>query len=162
MKVLRAVEIVASSNPRGPRRETQVEQHKTYSRLVPLRLVSVPMLDGAKIQVTGLYHIAFVQKTNQHSDFFTQEIADKVQIGLEKVKQQLKTAGQAAHDENKRNFEEHKQRINNLFGDMEIVVTNLSETLVQCIRGYTAVADAKEGTSWNPKGMRSITVLLCT
>ena len=62
MKVFRAVEIVAGSNPRGARRETQVEQHKTYSRLVPLRLVNVHMLDGAKIQVTGLYHIAFVQK----------------------------------------------------------------------------------------------------
>ena len=102
------------------------------------------------------------KKLNIIMIFVTQEIAGKVVKGLEKVKGQLKIAGQAAHDENKRNFEEHKQRINNLFGDMEIVVTNLSETLVQCIRGITAVADAKEGTSWNPKGMRSITVLLCT
>ena len=65
---------------------------------------------------------------------------------------QLQRSSTTAHEENKRNFEEHEQWISGLFGDMESVVAGLKINLVQCIQSYANVHRADGGPSRKPSG----------
>ena len=76
----------------------------------------------------------------------------KIQTVHDKVQVQLDAAQQQAHDDNKRNFEEHEQQIFGLFGDIESVVAGLKINLVQCIQSFANVHRADGGPSRKPSG----------
>ena len=67
--------------------------------------------------------------------------------GLDEVRSQVDRAERKAHAENKRRFDEHKQRIKELFGDVQTVIAGLSENLVQRINLYgTAYVEGCSGS----------------
>ena len=81
-----------------------------------------------------------------------QELTGKINIGLGQVRTQLQTAVVSAHEENRRNFEEQEQRINDLYGDVYVVVTKLNDTLKETIRAYVDQSERRGDTCSQPKG----------
>ena len=80
-----------------------------------------------------------------------QELIGKINIGLGQVRTQLQTAATSAHEENRRNFEEQEQRINDLYGDVYVVVTKLNDTLKETIRAYVDQIERRGDTCSKPK-----------
>ena len=65
-----------------------------------------------------------------------QELIGKINNDLRQVRSQLQSATNSAHAENKRMFEEQKQRINDLYEDMDVVVSKLNDNLTAMIQEY--------------------------
>ena len=65
-----------------------------------------------------------------------QELIGKINIGLGQVRTQLQNAAASAHEENRRNFEEQEQRINDLYEDVDVVVSKLNDNLTAMIQEY--------------------------
>ena len=81
-----------------------------------------------------------------------QELIGKINIGLGQIRTQLQTAAASAHEENRRNFEEQGQRINDLYGDVDVVVTKLNDTLKETIRAYVDQSERRGDTCSQLKG----------
>ena len=72
--------------------------------------------------------------------------------GIDEVRSQVDRAERTAHAENKRRFDEHEQRIKELFGDVQTVIAGLSENLVQHINLYgTAYVEGCSGEASHHK-----------
>ena len=87
-----------------------------------------------------------------------QELTGKINIGLGQVRTQLQTAVVSAHEENRRNFEEQEQRINDLYGDVDVVVGKLNAHLEETIRAYVDQTERRGDTCSKPKGTDSSSV----
>ncbi|RLN41071.1 hypothetical protein C2845_PM01G15500 [Panicum miliaceum] len=79
-------------------------------------------------------------------------LLSKIKKGLHQVTGQLVSAARTAHEDNKRNYEEQEKRIDNLYGDMQAVVTQLNENIVRYINSYVSVPAAKGETSSRKEG----------
>jgi len=82
-----------------------------------------------------------------------QELIGKINIGLGQVRTQLQNAAASAHEENRRNFEEQEQRIQNLYEDVDGVVTKLNAKLEETIRSYTETSKGEDQAKSMDAGM---------
>ena len=82
-----------------------------------------------------------------------QELIGKINIGLGQVRTQLQTAAASAHEENRRNFEEQEQRIQNLYEDVDGIVTKLNTKLEETIRSYMGTSQGVDQAKSMDAGM---------
>jgi len=85
-----------------------------------------------------------------------QELLGKVQNVRTRVKEQLDKIAKKAYEDNRRNYEEQKVRLKDLFADMHNFVDKLNENITRTVRKYVQVHTAPTTSCVKGKGTMHI------